>query len=700
MLKKYYYLFFLFFFIFCNNNNKEKQKDFDPRNIYAQELIDYLQNYHYKKKILVDSVFFDKVNQNFIETIDKKKIFFLKKEINKVKNSKFSVDSIGDFIENTRKISLNRLNSYSNYSYHFLNSDNYSFKKQEYYSSNFMNSYALTEKKLEEKWRLDYKYSLLMNVINDSTEKNLKIKIKNSFSNERVRFSKLIELYQKEFTIKRIYEIYLNSICQEYDVHSNFFPEKATKSFQENISGKYEGIGASLTLNDNNNVEVTKVFPGGPAYRQGELEVKDEILQISQEATGDKWEDASGDVTRAISFIRGKKNTIVRLKVKKKKGIIKEVIIKRGTINYDFFFSKSAILEDKKNNFKVGYIKLPSFYQNFQSGDQNQENTKCSLDVKNDIILLKKSGIENIIMDLRGNGGGSLQEVVQMVNLFIGPSVVVQVRDKNGRNFSLPQKSFGLSFFEEKIFDGELVVLIDNISASASEIFAAAIQDYNRGVVVGMNSFGKGTVQNVQPLPSESYGKRNSVKCTIQKFYRVNGTTTQLKGVYPDIFLPMKNEVYNIGEKFYKNVLPSDKTAPAEYTSFSKMNEIVVLKEMSQKRIDKNIFFKTLNEMIEVIKKEKQKTKTPLYYKKLKEKNDLFKKNIEKIENKIELYKNNSFIFDKNYEIDRLQKKSMNNKELKDRISVRDEWYSELIKDPYIEEGFNILKDLKMIKEI
>ena len=447
------------------------------------------------------------------------------------------------------------------------------------------------------------------------------------------------------------------------------------------------------------------IFTGGPAYRQGELEVKDEILEVSQEVTGSKWQSASGDLIRAISFIKGPKDTPVRLKVKKKNGVIKEIIIKRGTINYDFFFSKSAILEEKrlkgkKNKFKVGYIKLPSFYQNFQKPNNNQENSRCSIDIRNDINDLKKNNVSNIILDLRGNGGGSLQEVIHMVNFFVGPDTVVQVRDKNGQNYPLPQISFRNTVLGKRIFDGELLVLIDNISASASEIFAAAIQDHNRGIIVGIDSFGKGTVQNVQPLPSKIFGEKNAIKCTIQKFYRINGTTTQKIGVVPDIYFPMINEVYDVGEKFYKNILPADKIKKAPYNPLPKINQLVVLKEMSQERIQKSLFFQNLNQMITLIKKNKQKTKFPLSYSKLKKENNLFKKKLDKIEEKMNSYKNLSFIFNKKYRLNKLRKKSLNNKEFQDRIQTRDEWHSKLLKDPYIEESFKILKDLEMIKKI
>jgi carboxyl-terminal processing protease len=370
------------------------------------------------------------------------------------------------------------------------------------------------------------------------------------------------------------------------------------------MAGKYEGIGATLRAKQGY-LTVVDMFPGSPSWRSKQMEVGDLIMMVAQ-GEGPFVDILDMKMEKAVALIKGPKNTRVRLTVKKVDGNIKEISLVRDVIIMEETYSSSLIIkDDNKADRQIGYISLPKFYIDFQ--DKN--GRRCSKDVQAEIENLKKDGVEGIILDLRNNGGGSLPEVVDMAGLFIEKGPIVQVKTKNGRPYIFEDENSSISY------DGPLVVMTNYSSASASEIFAAAIQDYGRGVIIGSPStFGKGTVQRVTDLDQYIPVKLNELKpfgalsLTVQKYYRINGNTTQLKGVTPDIVLPDSYQYLDIGEKDQKYALSWDEIDAVKFEPWEKTYDINYLKKESQDRISKNKDFKLINDNADRLKEDSDRT--------------------------------------------------------------------------------------------
>jgi carboxyl-terminal processing protease len=370
-------------------------------------------------------------------------------------------------------------------------------------------------------------------------------------------YKKRIESFEKTFTKEKQFELFLNSITGLMDPHTDYLAPVEKRSFTEQMSGVIYGIGAQLTQDDFG-IRIASIQPGGPAWKSGQIVVNDVIVKIAQGA--EEPVDVSGyETTDAVKLIRGNLGTEVRLTFRKPDGTFKVVSLIREKIVLDEGYARSLVIKNGAD--KYGYILLPDFYADFEREDGH----RCSEDVAAEIKKLKAENVKGIIIDVRFNGGGSLYEVVQMAGLFIDKGPVVQIRNKEGRSQTLYDETPGI------LYDGPLVVMANEFSASASEIFAGAIQDYKRGIVVGSSStYGKGTVQrNVafgKPLDSlgiqTEYG---AVKLTFQKFYRITGSSTQKKGVVPDVILPDEYEYLKYREKDNESALSWDKMERARY---------------------------------------------------------------------------------------------------------------------------------------
>ncbi len=381
--------------------------------------------------------------------------------------------------------------------------------------------------------------------------------------------------------------IYVNSITNLYDPHTEYFPPKDKEQFDISMTGRLEGIGAQLQEKDGQ-IKIMEIVPGTPSYRQGDLKAGDIILKVGQ--GGQNPVNVEGmRIDKAIQLIRGKKGTEVRLTVKKPDATIRVIPLIRDVIIIEETYAQSALIQDKR---KVGYIKLPTFYADFaRKGGRNSGE-----DVKNEIAKLKQEGATGIILDLRNNGGGSLPDAVDMTGLFIPEGPVVQVESSGAAPNVLRDRD------EATQFDGPMVVMVNSFSASASEILAAALQDYKRAIIVGSSStYGKGTVQQVfdfdQVLPSEYNALKpfGSLKLTTQKFYRINGGATQLKGVTPDIILPDLYTYIEQGEKEQEFALPWDEIKPAQYQTWSKPAlNVERIKANSKQRIANNQLFSAI----------------------------------------------------------------------------------------------------------
>ena len=374
------------------------------------------------------------------------------------------------------------------------------------------------------------------------------------------------------------------------------------------MSGKLEGIGATLTVKDGY-IKVSKIIAGSASWKQGDLKAGDLITAVAQ---GDSTpvDVVNMRLDKAVRLIRGPKGTEVRLTVKKLDGTSLIIPIVRDVVVIEETYAKSLVLNQKGDTVNYGYIHLGSFYAEF--GKRNGK--RCSIDVLKQIEALKASNVEGIIIDLRNNGGGSLSDAVDMVGYFIKSGPVVQVDGAGQPATSYKDRD------PDQQFDKPIVVMVNEFSASASEIFAAAIQDYGRGVIVGSNTFGKGTVQRFFPLGEVAQQYRiktdnkdlGAVKQTVAKFFRINGGATQLRGVSPDVKLPGVYEFIDVGEKEYDYALPWSSINAAYFTKHSTEFQLDELNDKTQIRLDTSSYFKSVLHNAQLIKESKDLTKIPL----------------------------------------------------------------------------------------
>jgi carboxyl-terminal processing protease len=377
------------------------------------------------------------------------------------------------------------------------------------------------------------------------------------------------------------YDRYLDSIARAYDPHTNYMPPTSKEDFDIQMSGSLEGIGATLR-DDDGFIRVVRVIPGGAAARQGQLEADDIILKVA-EGTAEPVEITNTRLRDAVSLIRGKKGTEVRLTLRKPDGRRLIVPIIRDVVEIEESFVRSTLIEGI-NGTNIGYVKIPSFYRD-HSGKTERNSTD---DTRDELVRLKDQGISGLILDLRNNGGGSLTDAVSVTGLFIDGGPVVQVRDSSGAIRSMRDDNKNVAY------DGPMIVLVNRFSASASEILAGALQDYGRALIVGdEHTHGKGTVQAVLDLDRfvrlrgmSQYMPLGAAKVTIQKFYRITGESTQERGIIPDIILPSRLDGLESGEKYIENALPWDRIAAASYTPWkAPSTDLASLQQRSHERI-------------------------------------------------------------------------------------------------------------------
>jgi carboxyl-terminal processing protease len=480
--------------------------------------------------------------------------------------------------------------------------------------------YAKDKADLKEAWRKQLKYQTLVRLADmqkqqekatASTEKkdNKTFEQMEAEAREKV-MTAYNELYKRldQVTLDDRRATYINAVTNVYDPHSGYLPPKAKKDFDIEFTGRLEGIGASLQERDGQ-IKVMEIVPGSPSYLQGDLKPGDAIQKVAQ-GSGDAVLIEGMRLDDAIQLIRGKKGTEVRLTVRKPDGSTRIVPIVRDVIVFEETYAQSAMIDDKQ---KIGYIKLPGFYADFErNGGRNS-----GADVKAEVEKLKAAGMQGLILDLRNNGGGSLSDAVEMAGLFIEQGPIVQVRTANGKTVVLDDRD------PQVQYSGPLVVMVNSNSASASEILAAAMQDYKRAVIVGTPTFGKGTVQQfieldeVLPAQFDPYKPFGALKLTIQKFYRINGGTTQLRGVTPDVILPDAYSFLEFGEKEQEYPLPFDEIAPARYKPWTKSKlNIPAIQANSKSRIASNESFKVIKQSGERLKKQSDITTRSLSLKK------------------------------------------------------------------------------------
>ncbi len=548
-------------------------------------------------------------------------------------------------------------------------------------------SFAKDENELKEQWKKYFKYIVLLKV-QDKLEQQKKAAAEADTSVKVLTFeqiekdarekiekehTEMFKRLQKETKADRFAE-YINANVHVFDPHSDFFPPIEKENFDIQLSGTLEGIGATLQEKDGY-IKVTNIVPGSPSYKQGELKPDDLILKVAQ-GEEEPVDVVDMKLNSAVKLIRGKKGTTVKLTVKKPSGTIKVIAIVRDVVVLEESFAKSMIVTDSLSKLKIGYILLPSFYANFE----NTDSRSCSKDIKIELEKLKAEHVDGIILDLRNNGGGSLSDVVKIGGYFIDQGPIVQVKGREDRPYILVDEDPTLDY------NGPLVILVNQFSASASEILAAAMQDYNRAIIIGSNStYGKGTVQRFFRLPlldnKEDIG---ALKVTTQKFYRVNGSSTQLKGVVPDIILPDIYSNLKIGEKEMDYAMPYDVIQPVQYAPWSnKTLDAKKIKHNSQARINNNEAFKQITKNALYIKQKQDKTDHTLNL-------QTYQIELQTSKKEDDLFKDGSKVIT-GWKFNPLKADGTDSlKEEKNKTYIKT-----LQKDAYIYEGLQVIKDIK-----
>ncbi|MDD4142808.1 MAG: S41 family peptidase, partial [Bacteroidales bacterium] len=538
-MKKFLKLTFLIFSIFCFNNNVFAQLSAETfKELYVQNMLKtIIQSSHYNPPEIDDSLSLNTYNA-YLKAVDNYKRFFTAADIKKLDAYKWQLDDEynGDnmaFFDMSYGIISKRVTEAERY-YIEATAEPFSFTSDDFVQMNPDSlKWAKDTTELLKRWYQMLKYETLVKIYNDNKaqeEKNgttpkktfseLEVTARESI---RKRYKNWFDIMLKEDKTD-YFDDYMNALLWSCDPHTNFFSPKDKEDFDIRFSGQLEGIGATLTLKDGY-VTVTDIVPGSPSWKQGELEVNDKILKVAQ-GNLEAVDIVDMRLDKAVKLIRGPKGSEVRLTIQKINGTQKVISITRDVVIIEATYAKSMVITDKDNGKRIGYIYIPSFYANFNDA----AGRRCSNDLKEELQKLKAENISGLIIDLRNNTGGSLTDCIDMAGMFIDIGPIVQVKSP-AKALSYPDRYSG------EIWDGPLVVMINQYSASASEIFAAALQDYKRAIIFGTTSYGKGTVQKFIDLDNlasdklNSYKPLGSVKVTLQKFYRINGGSTQLIGV-------------------------------------------------------------------------------------------------------------------------------------------------------------------------
>lgn len=666
---------------------------------------------HYDPAV-IDDKFSKGIYKDYIEALDPSKRFFIQSDIDEFAPYETQLD---DQIKNkdlsffnlTYERLMKRIAESKDF-YKDILAKPFDYSTKEDFNTDYEKlPYAKNTVELKDKWRKQIKLSTLSSLTDKlkmqedlkngvKPEEKAKDKSTPKKADEKPEAPKSFEQLEKETresSLKSLNEyfdfigdldqndwfsVYVNAIATRFDPHTNYFPPDEKERFDVSMSGKLEGIGARLQKK-NDYTEISELISGGPAWRGKELEAGDIIIKVAQ-GNDEPVEVVGMHLDDVVKKIKGPKGTEVRLTVKKVDGTIKIISIIRDIVEIEETYAKSSVVE--KNGVKYGIIYLPKFYIDFENNDSRD----AGKDVAIEVDRLKKEGVQGIIMDLRDNGGGSLKTVVDIAGLFIEDGPVVQIKSAGRKQEVLYDRDKRVQW------DGPLVVMQNSFSASASEIFAAAIQDYRRGIIIGSKqSYGKGTVQNVidlnQFVRGSSVGDLGALKTTTQKFYRINGGSTQLEGVSSDVAIPDRYAYLKMGERDIDNAMPWDKIEPAQFKFWDKQNNFDVAIDNSKKRVAENPKFKLIDENAQWID---QRNKENIYSLNI----DQFKAEQKAIEEKSKKYKSiadykNSLAFNSLADEKELMKNDASLKEKRER------WHESLSKDIYVEEAINILDDLQ-----
>jgi len=687
-----------------------KKSDPEKDKLLIELLTFVIEKGHYSPAA-IDDTFSKGVYKEFLKALDPTKRFFLQSDIDEF--SKYETE-LDDEIKNkdltffdlTYTRLMQRIEESKSY-YKIILDKPFDYTVDEEFNTDYEKlPYATSITELKEKWRKQIKLSTLASITDrlqlEEDKKNGVFKNKKdsiaSTKTEKVadnnpKTLEQIEKETRESSLKSMNEyfvfindlkrddwfaVFVNTIAERFDPHTSYFAPEEKERFDVSMSGKLEGIGARLQKK-NDFTEITELISGGPAWRGKELEPGDVVLKVAQ---GDKEPvDVVGmRIDDVVKKIKGPKGTEVRLTIKKTDGTIKVITLIRDEIEIEETYLKSSIVE--KNGLKYGVIYLPKFYIDFENADSRDAGKDMAIEVER----LKKEGVSGIALDVRDDGGGSLKTVVDIAGLFIEQGPIVQIKSAAGKKEVLSDK-------DKKIqWDGPLVIMVNSFSASASEILAAAIQDYKRGIIIGSKqTYGKGTVQNVidlnQFVRNSNLGDFGALKTTTQKFYRINGGSTQLDGVSSDVVMPDRYSYVKMGERDVDNAMPWDKIDAAEYSVWNKQTNFNTAIANSKKRMSENNQFKLIDENAKWINDRSEDDVYSLQIDKFKAEQKLLEATAKKYKSIVD-YKNQLKFSSLPYE----------NEAMKTDLALkekRERWHESLSKDIYVDEALNVLGDLQ-----
>ena len=587
------------------NDLPDTIKTVEPNSYYLLEdqLVNtILTRYHYKKFDLNDSLS-SIILDRFINSLDNGKNYFLKSDIDLFEKYRNKLDDdiksgdISPFYE-IFNVFLSRMVERVNYINTLLDTE-FDYTKDEKFLVNRDKAvWQKNEEGMNDLWRKRIKNDALGLKLNGKDWEAIQSNLKKRYEN----YSRILDQYNSE----DVFQLAMNSFTEAIDPHTNYLSPITSDNFKIDMSLSLEGIGARLQ-SDDGYTKIVEIIPGGPAFKSEKLHVDDRIVAVAQ-GDSEEFVDVVGwRITDVVQLIRGPKGTKVRLQIigagKTLNSIPKEIALIRDKIKLEDQSAQSSVIDviNGGESYKMGVITIPKFYIDFdaeRNGDKNYKST--SRDIKNLLVDLEKKNIDGLIIDLRNDGGGSLEEAIKVTGLFIKDGPVVQVRNANG------QIMVDKDLDPDIVYSGPMAVLVNRYSASASEIFSGAIQNYGRGLIIGENTYGKGTVQNLIDLnriSSSNKFKLGQVKLTIAKFYRIDGSSTQKVGVIPDIVFPSPIDQKDFGESSEPSALPWDKINATDYKKFSELNSFIPkLNQLSENRRNSDPEFKYIREDIEEYK--------------------------------------------------------------------------------------------------
>ncbi|MEC3907070.1 carboxy terminal-processing peptidase [Tamlana sp. 2201CG12-4] len=689
-------LLLLLAFASCSFTSK-KFSNPDKDKLLVQIITFVLEQGHFDP-IAMDDTFSEGLFDNYIGVVDPVKRYFYQSDYKDFEKYKLLID---DQLKSTDITFFNVVNerllkriAEAKEIYKEVLSTPFDYTIDETFETDYDKiDFVKSKKQMKDRWRKQLKFSTISNYDDlykqekQAKEKDPAYVMKSEAEMEKEAREATLNSINVFFNdniddLKREdwFAVYVNTIVEKYDPHTYYLAPKNKEDFDQRMSGKLEGIGARLQKRMDY-IKIVELISGGPAWRSKELEVEDVILKVKQEDEEFPVNIVGMRINDAIKYIKGPKGTQVTLTIKKVDGTIKDVVITRDVVELVETYAKSSIVgkEDKK----FGVINLPAFYVDFQ----DYKNVNAAKDVKKEIDYLKAEGIEGLVLDLRNNGGGSLPTVVDMAGLFIKDGPIVQVRSTGEAKEVLRDRDKSIAW------DGPLVILVNEISASASEIMAAAMQDYKRAIVIGSKqTYGKGTVQNVinlnNMLRNNTSGDLGALALTTQKYYRINGGSVQLEGVKSDVEVPGRFSYIDVGEKDKSNPLPWDEIDAADYTPWESYFDYEMTIAKSKERMSNNDQLKLIDENAKWVKSKIDETTFSLNYEKYKAQIELNEEESKRFE-AISDYQTNLTFESTSFE------KSLFNQDTTDLKEKRERWHQSLSQDVYIEEALNVLEDLK-----